>query len=139
MLVFLRKRISEQEYYLILKRADLHVWQGVAGGGEDGETPKEAAIRETFEETGIRVDDMKQLSNIVMLSVLDIFDEYLWGANVTEIPEYSFVADIDKDSQITLSHEHEDGRWCDYVEAIERLEWESNKAALREIYTVQGF
>ena len=33
--------------------ADLGFWQGVSGGGGDGETPFEAAKREAFEEGGI--------------------------------------------------------------------------------------
>lgn len=134
-LVFLRKHIYEQDHYLVLKRADMHVWQGVAGGGEDGEAPKEAAARETLEETGMQIDGIRQLSSVAMLPVLDVVGKHLWGADVEEIPEYSFVADVDDDATITLSGEHEDGRWCDYDEAMELLEWESNRAALREIAT----
>jgi dATP pyrophosphohydrolase len=42
--------------YLLLKRSDEGWWQGIAGGGEDSETPLEAAKRETLEETGIPKD-----------------------------------------------------------------------------------
>ena len=132
-LVFLRKRICGQDRYLVLKRADMNVWQGVAGGGEDGEIPKETAIRETLEETGVHVESIKQLSSVAMLPVSDVVGSHLWGAGIGEIPEYSFVADVDDDAAVALGDEHEDSRWCDYDEAMELLEWESNRGALREI------
>ena len=52
--VFTRK--NNQIRFLILKRAKTkmyeHLWQGVAGKIEEGETSWEAAIRELEEETG---------------------------------------------------------------------------------------
>ena len=39
---------------LIMERADkIGFWQSVTGSLEDGETPRQAAIREVFEETGL--------------------------------------------------------------------------------------
>ncbi|MGY4745063.1 NUDIX domain-containing protein [Streptomyces sp. B21-108] len=38
---------------MLLRREDMNVWQGVAGGGEVDETPQQAAIRETCEELGL--------------------------------------------------------------------------------------
>lgn len=67
-----------------------------------------------------------------MLSVLDVVGNYLWREAIAEIPEYAFVADIGSDEAINLSCEHEDSRWCDLEEAMGLLEWESNKAALKE-------
>jgi len=40
--------------YCIFKRGDDNNWQGIAGGGEDFETPEEAVLRESFEEANIR-------------------------------------------------------------------------------------
>lgn len=51
-LVFLRRVINDEIEYLLLRRADSGVWQGIAGGGEDDEGPEDAATRETLEETG---------------------------------------------------------------------------------------
>jgi dATP pyrophosphohydrolase len=39
--------------YALFRRADASYWQGVAGGGEEGESPLEAARREAAEEAGI--------------------------------------------------------------------------------------
>lgn len=56
-LAFLRRLDANGPEYLVLKRADLSVWQGVAGGGEGDESPREAAIRETMEEVGGQRDE----------------------------------------------------------------------------------
>ncbi len=140
-LVFVCKNIKGKIEYLLLKRADLHVWQGVAGGGEDGESPLEAAIRETAEETGLDVSEIQQLPDIKMIPVLDVVDCYLWGKDVTEIPEYAFVAYIKGPVSIALSEEHEEKRWCDCKEAMKLLEWESSRRAIdyieREVEIVE--
>lgn len=39
--------------YALFKRTDCQYWQGIAGGGEDDETPLAAARREAYEEAGI--------------------------------------------------------------------------------------
>lgn len=39
--------------YALFRRADAAYWQGVAGGGEAGESPLEAARREAAEEAGM--------------------------------------------------------------------------------------
>ena len=40
---------------LLIKRKDLGVWSLPGGKIEDGESTAEAAVRETLEETGIRI------------------------------------------------------------------------------------
>ena len=42
--------------FAVLKRSDADCWQFVAGGGEEGETPIQAARRETREEIGVAAD-----------------------------------------------------------------------------------
>jgi dATP pyrophosphohydrolase len=52
--------------YALLKRSDAGYWQAIAGGGEDDETPLEAARREAYEEAGIPgTADFLQLGAIV--------------------------------------------------------------------------
>jgi len=43
--------------YGVLRRSDEY-WQGIAGGGEDGEAPLEAAMREMEEEAGWRAAEV---------------------------------------------------------------------------------
>lgn len=129
-LVFLCRRREGQDEVLLLKRSDLGVWQGVAGGGEGDETPMETAIRETLEETGVLASDIVDLDSAEMLSVLDVAGYYRWGESVDFIPEYAFCADVPVDTSIKISSEHTEYRWCSPEEALDMLEWESNKRAI---------
>ena len=47
--------ILDENRILLQKRADFHIWALPGGRVEPGETPEDAAIRETFEETGLHV------------------------------------------------------------------------------------
>ncbi len=46
-------RTDKATEYAIFRRTDAGYWQGIAGGGEDEETPLPAAKREAQEETSI--------------------------------------------------------------------------------------
>lgn len=57
--------MNNQIEFCFLLRAEEGFWQGIAGGGEDDETPLDAARRETFEETGIKASvDFIQLDTM---------------------------------------------------------------------------
>ena len=47
------RRVGEQVEFAVLRRQDMDVWQAVAGGGESGESPHQAAVREAREELGL--------------------------------------------------------------------------------------
>jgi dATP pyrophosphohydrolase len=122
--------------YLILRREPETggYWQGIAGGGEGDETPEQAACRETEEETGIVADaGMIELEAQASIPVKETFGSYLWGPDVTEIPEYAFGLKV-VDRQIVLSDEHDQYRWALFEAALERLHWESNRKALAELH-----
>lgn len=111
-LVFLRRHKGEEFEYLLLKRADMGVWQGVAGGGEGDETPIVAAIRETREETGVEISDIVDLRSVAELSVIDVAGCYRWGEDIRIIPEFAFLADVPSDAKIKISCEHTEYLWC---------------------------
>ncbi|MGH0795854.1 NUDIX domain-containing protein, partial [Bacillus mycoides] len=52
-LIFPYIKTDDSIQYAIFNRSDYGYWQGIAGGGEDGEAPIESAKREAFEEAGI--------------------------------------------------------------------------------------
>lgn len=133
-LVFLYARTPGANYeYALLRRADAGHWQGVAGGGEEGETPLEAARREAFEEAGIASDSLfLKLDAVESIRVTEFSDSHLWGDQVYVIPQYCFGAEV-TDRCLLLSHEHTEYRWLPYDEALSLLTFDGNRTALWEL------
>jgi dATP pyrophosphohydrolase len=107
-------------------------WQAISGGGEDDETPLQAAVREAYEEGGlseetefIRLDSMATIPAPQAAGML-------WGPDVLVVPEYAFGADA-AGQEIVLSQEHDAYRWVDYKTAQQLLRFDSNKNALWEL------
>ena len=119
--------------YALLRRSDHGFWHGVAGGGEDNETPLEAARRETHEEAGIPTDSLFiQLDTIAPVPVTEFSDSRIWGKNIYVIPQYCFGVLVN-DRRIVLSHEHTGYRWLKYQEARDLVKFDDNKTALWEL------
>ena len=121
--------------FAMLKRSDAGFWQGVSGGGEDDETPFEAARRETFEETGISPNAaFLPLDTIEYIRVVEFKfrGDDPWGKDVYVIPQYWFGVLAD-DRQLVLSHEHTEYRWLLYEEADRLLKFDGNRTALWEL------
>lgn len=126
---------SDAILYAVFRRApsDGGYWQGIAGGGEIGESPLEAARREAFEEAEIKESsDFIRLESLTMIPVVNIVGDFEWGEDVLVVPEYSFGVRVEQE-QFKLSKEHADVRWVDYETARRMLHWDSNKNALWEL------
>ena len=119
--------------YAILRRSDAKYWQFVAGGGEDTETPLEAAKRETEEEIGmLRAADYINLDSKNTVPKDNFAAASSWDPALYVIPEYCFAVDADN-MELVLSSEHAEYQWVDYNTAQEKLHWDSNKNALWEL------
>lgn len=126
-------RKSGNEYeYAIFKRADAGYWQGIAGGGEDNETPLEAAKRELFEETGIKSNNLLKLQFYSHVPKTEFAAHKTWSSDIYVIPEYYYAVEV-IDEVIVLSQEHTEYRWVDYDKGYELLYWQSNKVGLWEL------
>jgi dihydroneopterin triphosphate diphosphatase len=120
--------------YGIFKRRTHEMWQAISGGGEDDETPLDAAIRETLEETGIAshvgwVSLQSRAS--IPASVFSGTDH--WPRDLFVVPEYSFGLAV-PDTNVELSPEHSECAWLPFHEAHQRLTWDSNRVALWELH-----
>lgn len=129
-LVFLYKKVVNDYFYCIFLRKS-GIWQGISGGVEDDEGLIDTVKREVFEETGIVVSDIIELSSVSSIPVIDVVGDYIFGSDVYVIPEYSF--GVYCDSEIKLSLEHREYKWVSYDEAIRYLKYDSNKTALWEL------
>lgn len=119
--------------YGLFHRADMDQWQFIAGGGEDEETPKEAAIREIYEEAGIKTADVIELVSMAYIPANVISEKHrqYWSKDTFVLPEYHFAFACDGDIQI--SNEHSECIWVSYEEAVKKLTWDSNRTALYEL------
>jgi dATP pyrophosphohydrolase len=128
-----RKTKNGQIEYALMKRSDEGFWQGIAGGGEDGETPLETAKRETHEETGIpQTSEFVQLDTIEPVPVIEFKDSHIWGEDVYVIHQYCFGV-TSQNIQIVISHEHTEYKWLSYEEAFKLIKYDGNKTALWEL------
>ncbi|MGI5438824.1 NUDIX hydrolase [Streptomyces shenzhenensis] len=113
---------------------DMNVWQAVAGGGEVGETPQQAAVREAREELGLgRSVQLYPLQTMASIPAQIFADRVSWSAGTYVVPEYSFAIDL-TNLEIKISDEHTDVQWLDYDAAVGVLRFDSNRTALGELH-----
>jgi dATP pyrophosphohydrolase len=127
--VILFRKVKGKLEFLLMKRIASKggFWQPVTGGLEEGETIKEAALREIKEETGVK--KVKRLIESVHYFKFDnhpkLEDEYVFGAEISQKEKIVF----DKN----IYTEHDDQRWCAYEDAMKLLKWSGNKEGLRKL------
>jgi dihydroneopterin triphosphate diphosphatase len=127
-------RLRVDDYaYAMFRRADDDAWQWIAGGGEDSETPAQAARREAFEEAGVSSNtSLYRLRTVDSVPVSDFVAQTLWPSDTYVIPQYFFACDGETLAP-TLSAEHSEWRWANYQEAFGLLRYDGNRTALFEL------
>ena len=114
--------------FLLLKRNKdklyEHLWQGVAGKIEGGETAFKAAIRELKEETSLEP---------VRMFVADHVSRFYEShqARINLVPVFGIEVDS---SEVKLSKEHVDYKWVDIYEALDTLVWRGQKESIQTVY-----
>ncbi|RKA27968.1 Dihydroneopterin triphosphate diphosphatase [Listeria monocytogenes] len=120
----------------IFLRNDMKVWQFIAGGGEDNETPMETAVRESKEELNLR-ENLKVYaleSQSYIPSMHFSYAEEAYENGLYVVPEFTFGCNLSEVyEKINLSDEHDQYKWVSYDEAMHLLEWDSNKTAIYEL------
>ena len=128
-----RPRPDGSMEYAVFRRSDApNIWQAIAGGGEDDETPMETAIRESAEEAAIPPEAKFVELDSIFTVPAEFVSGFLWGPDVLVITQHCFGVEIG-DRHIALSAEHTEFEWCTYQRALSRLTFESNRLALWEL------
>ena len=125
---------GEELTFGVLRRADMDAWQFVAGGGEDDETPVRAALRELWEETGVRAEKLYALDTCCSVPA-DCFrpeDRARWGEDCFVVQEHVFAVEV-PDKMLVLSREHGECAWLPYEKTRKLLKYDSNRTALWEL------
>ena len=126
--VFNRK--NNEIRVLLLKRAKTkiyeHLWQGVAGKIEAGETSWEAAIRELKEETGF-----EPIRIFVADHVSKFYEAH--GDRVNLVPVFGIEVE---DEEVILSDEHCEFKWVDFNTAHQTLIWSGQKDGIAAIFNM---
>ena len=129
-----RQRDDGTYEFAVFRRGDVDFWQGIAGGGEDDETPLDAARREAFEEGGIPVQSRYVALDTMTSVPRDVFSgTQLWPPDLYVVPEHAFGVDCGG-HELRLSSEHTDARWLLLPEAQRIVKFDSNRVALGELH-----
>ena len=125
---YIYRKVVDGLLFLLLKRnlnkIYEHLWQGVAGKIEEGETSSEAAIRELKEETGL---------DPVNMFVADHVSKFyeVHGDRINLVPVFG----IEVDSEIiNLSEEHISYKWVDINQALNTLVWNGQKKGIQTVH-----
>ena len=121
---------------LIMERADkAGFWQSVTGSLETGETPRQAAIREVLEETGLDATQY-DLQDWQASNTYDIYPHwrYRYAPGITTNVEHLFALELPKEIAISLApEEHVQYEWVDWREAAKRVFSWTNVDALKRL------
>ncbi|QUC64923.1 NUDIX domain-containing protein [Nitrosopumilus sp. K4] len=114
--------------FLLLHYPSGH-WDFVKGKMEKGETTHETAIRETKEETGI-----------TDISFIEGFEEWIeynfqFQGELVHKKVVFFLGET-KTKDISISHEHLDFVWMDYLTAMDKTTFDNAKTVLTKSYSL---
>jgi len=130
-----RRTASGTWEFAAFRCVDGDFWQFIAGGGEDEETPLQAAQRETREEAGIPETapfHPLQSTCTVPVTAFPAHTDRWTAEGLYAIPEHAFAVRADG-ATIRLSREHTEFRWGTEAEITALLRWDSNRNALWEL------
>ena len=121
---------SNGPVYLMLKRSTgkyyEHLWQGVAGKIEKGETATQTVLRELKEETG---KESKKL--FVADHIASFYDAS--KDHILMVPIFGIEVE---NSEVQISDEHSEYKWVSFEDALALLTWKGQKEGLRTVNDV---
>jgi dihydroneopterin triphosphate diphosphatase len=121
---------------LLLERADRPgFWQSVTGSQHPGETLRETAVREVWEETGLDARE-HNLADWGKQNVFEIYTQWRhrYAPGITHNTEHVFGLELPRELEVTVApREHLGYMWLPWEAAAERVFSWSNAEAIREL------
>lgn len=109
------------------------VWTFPKGHIEEGETPQKAALREVFEETGVKCEITDEKEFYV--------SHYFFNRNGQKVEKKVFwyiMRPVEDSGEIQTPDEIEEIRWADFNKALEMAEYESDREIIKKIDKIGG-
>ena len=124
--VVLLRRIGDEAEVLLLRRNHtlMGEWCQVVGGIEEGEKAWEAALREVWEEAGIKC------SRLYSADICEQFYESDRDA-ISMLPV--FVGLVEPNTTVTINHEHSEFRWVSFEAALDMVPFAGQRYVLRHV------
>ena len=133
---------AESTYRILMlqRQDDPDFWQSVTGTIESGETPKNTAIRELWEEVRLEISENSPALFDCKESIeFEIFPHfrYKYAPNVTHCREHWFLLAMEQEFEPVLS-EHLAYQWVLPEQAIQMTKSPNNAEAIKK-YLMKGF
>ena len=119
---------------MLQRQDDPDFWQSVTGTIESGETPKNTAIRELWEEVRLEISENSTALFDCKESIeFEIFPHfrYKYAPNVTHCHEHWFLLAVEQEFEPILS-EHLAYQWVSPEQAIQMTKSSNNAEAIRK-------
>lgn len=121
------------EVLLLERRSPPGWWQSVSGSLEPGEVPREAAIRELREETGLAADGLVDLGLSQAFEIAPAW-RHRFAPDVSENLEHAFALELETPHEIRLDpDEHVRAAWLPLAEALHQASSYTNRAAIERV------
>jgi 8-oxo-dGTP pyrophosphatase MutT (NUDIX family) len=120
--ILLFRENSDEKMFLLLHYPSGH-WDFIKGRIEKNESPKQAALREAMEETGI--------TDIEFVEGFEEKIQYSFQFNGKTVrKEVVFFLASTKTSDVKISHEHINYIWLGFDEALQKITYQNAKNLL---------
>ena len=126
-------RSDDGPRFLLLRNRNHGTWGFPKGHLESGESPRDGALRELEEETGIR--------EVEIVSTFELVVEYTVPAGARGTGSRSYEKRVhlylaaSASDRLELSEEHDDGRWMTPAEVDDHLQFDDLRDAFRAATT----